>query len=269
MQTFVCVKQRFKMYKDKLNSPDDVKKYYNEWSDRMIEMGGMAFQASRTTNVDDMFDYFISTIGIQENQSVLEGGCGVGGPLQGLAKKIAANFTGITISPYQITLANNFLDENKSHLKGSIKFVEGDYHNLTSYFAEKSFDHIMFLEALGHSNNPKKVIEGVYTVLKEGGSLYIKDCFCKLSADPIIQQQIDEQIKITNENYCYNTLEVSELLDILRRTGFELIHLRPPQYKNDPTEANAFVKRHNIQKRTIKSMDLYEIKCVKPVNQVG
>jgi len=257
------------MYKEKLNHPDDVKRYYDEWTDRFLDMSGMVFQANRTSNVDDMFNYFINTIGIKENQSILEAGCGVGGPLLALAKKIAANFTGVTISPRQISLANKFLNENKNQLKGKVGFVEGDYHNLSSLFPEQSFDHVIFLEALGHSNNPGKVIKEVYSVLKEGGILYIKDCYSKLSTDASFQEKIDEAIKDTNKYFCYNTLEVSEILDIIRRTGFELLFLRPPQYQNDPGEANAFLKKHNIPQRSVDAMNLYEIKCFKPVKNLS
>ncbi len=252
------------MNRDKIYQPEEVKTYYEEWTDRYMEVAGNNFQAYRTTKEDEMFEYFIRTIGIEKNHSLLDAGCGVGGTIMPFARKVAGNFTGISISPYQISLANKFLAENKSKLKGNVNFVEGDYHKLSTIFPEESFNHVIFLGASGHTNDPKKLIGEVFKVLKKGGNLYIKDTFRKLSYDPAIQAKIDETINIHNKHFCYNTLELSETLDIIRATGFDLEFLRPVQYNGDPTVKKEFARRNNLTGMGYGAVNLYELKCVKP-----
>lgn len=253
------------MHNEKLNQPQDVKKYYDDWTDRYLDTVGKIFQSYRSTEEDEMFDYYIDVMGIKQQQFVLDAGCGVGGPILALNKKIAANFTGITISPYQIELANKFYSESKNSLKGgTVTFKEGDFHNLSSMFPEESFDHAIFLESFGHSNNPQKLMKEVYTVLKKGGQLYIKDFYRKLSSDAETKAKIDETIANLNKHYCYNKPDLAETLNAIREAGFELLFVRPPHFLADPKIKKAFVKKYNLTGLGYGAIDTYEIKCVKP-----
>jgi cyclopropane fatty-acyl-phospholipid synthase-like methyltransferase len=58
-------------------------------------------QAFRTKNVNDYLDYTIESAELKNGQSILDAGCGVGGPASYIASKLNVDIQGITISEVQ------------------------------------------------------------------------------------------------------------------------------------------------------------------------
>jgi cyclopropane fatty-acyl-phospholipid synthase-like methyltransferase len=76
------------------NSVEEVKRYYETWTDPYIESFGDFFQALQTKNPKDYIKYFIKKTGIRKDMMLLDAGCGIGGPATTLASLIRVNIEG-------------------------------------------------------------------------------------------------------------------------------------------------------------------------------
>jgi ubiquinone/menaquinone biosynthesis C-methylase UbiE len=123
----------------------------------------------------NMNDYIGRILKLDNNKSlnVLDCGCGVGSTSFYLAKKYTnINFTGITLSPVEIKLAEKY--QKESQVKNT-KFIQGSY--LDTEFPYFYFDRIFALESFCYSIDKKRFIDKMTRILKKGGQLVILDGF--------------------------------------------------------------------------------------------
>ncbi len=252
------------------STPEDVGAFYNETTDKFIEVYGEIIQAFRTHNVADYLDYTIEQASLKDGLKVLDAGCGIGGPSSYFASKINSDFTGITISDEQVKKAQELL--KTKDLKGSVTIQKGDYHKLDELFPAESFDRILFLESFGHSYNHTKVIEQAHKALKPGGILYIKDLFKREHPNEEDGKRIDRIIDEINKAYRYNVADLYEVLKTIRRLNFIVLSVKTPDVKIGEFEhltiSNDFQNLFDISKIIgwddyVFPIDFYEIKVMK------
>lgn len=224
--------------------PDRVAKYYDSTTDDYLATYGSTIQAFRPKNEDDLHQYIIKSAQLEKHQMILDAGCGVGSPAIFFAKKINLNIIGISISPHQINLANQFA--KGKWLKGKVQFQVGDYHKLSEIVPESHFDRVIFLESLGHSYRPERVIQEAFKILKPGGAIYIKDFFPYEFDDEITQSKYKKVVKNINEAYCYNVLDLNTTISQLRRSGFEVGYIKKFDFVDDIEKRAAFETRLGI-----------------------
>ncbi len=167
---------------DVLRQRDDVIRYWEELTDYYLEFG-TTIQAGvfRTPDFDGYSleasnHAFLSRAGLQSGEVVLDAGCGVGGPCLYAATHIPdLEIHGITISPYQAKIAQRLIDN--SPVSDRVHVHIGDYHELP--FPDGMFDRVLFLESAGYSLQFKLLFSEIARVLRVGGSIYIKDVFCR------------------------------------------------------------------------------------------
>src|SRR6187402_2801044 len=58
----------------------DVAAFYNQNTDKFLEVYGEVIQAFRTKDVSIYLDYTIENAELKDGQKILDAGCGVGGP---------------------------------------------------------------------------------------------------------------------------------------------------------------------------------------------
>lgn len=218
---------------------DDVARYYEEYTDVYLKTTGDFIQSYRTVDTDSLMEYLVDSMGLQDGMRVLDAGCGVCAPAIWIVRKFSkTKLTCITNSKKQYEIAKNKIHE--SGLEKSITLVKGDYHRLQTLCSEKSFDMAIFLESLGHNQNLENIIRGVNHVVKSGGSLYIKDFFRRYSNEVSKQKLIDEVIEIINDNYFYNVMNLSDLIDSILKNNFTLNYVRVPNTVSDVGVTVAF-----------------------------
>ena len=248
--------------------PEVVGKYYDEWMEKYQQTYGDVIQAYRPSDVGKLLDYLINSIGITDGEKVLDAGCGVGGPAIHFAQKKDIEVDGLTISAEQQRTAVGKVKE--SGLENNIQIIQGDYHHLSDYFEPATFDKVLFLESLGHAENPKAVVEEANKVLKPNGIIYIKDFFFKTLKDEQVQQEVDRVIQSMNENYCYNVLDLPELIYNLRNVGFQIDFIKRFDFESDvsvrATFETAFGIDHYENGNEFVPAEWLEIKCLKPEN---
>ncbi|HEY9773113.1 MAG TPA: class I SAM-dependent methyltransferase [Planktothrix sp.] len=247
----------------KCGNSDDIARYYDNHTSDYIAVGGDVIQAYRPTRTDELLGYLVASIGLMDGMRVLDAGCGVGGPAIDFAKRLNISIDGITISEVQAKLACEKIASQG--LSDRIKIRVGDYAKLGSIYKMQSFDAVIFLESLGHSADPVKPIRSAFEVLKPGGFIYIKDYFQRLSYRLQEQLDIDEVVGNINANYCYNTLDLNEVITALRSTGFEIQVIKKPELLSDFSYTQSFEDRVKIKTFTkhLPAVDWLEIKCTR------
>lgn len=122
-------------------------------------------------------------MGLKEGMTVLDVGCGVGGPAREMTRFTGVNIVGLNNNDYQIERATNYA--KLAGLSDKQKFVKGDFMvcTVTSTYTENtlnvnvqqmsfepnSFDAVYAIEATVHAPSLEGVYREIFKVLKPGG----------------------------------------------------------------------------------------------------
>jgi ubiquinone/menaquinone biosynthesis C-methylase UbiE len=222
----------------------DVMQYYAEWNDRYIQAFGDTFQSHRPEDLPGYFKYLSHQLNLHEGMSVLDAGCGIGGPMFGIAGlNPACSFVGLNVSEEQLKII-----EKKKIETGAINtdVQKGDFHLLDQIFAPEAFDRVYFLESLVHAQNTEQVIQGVYHALKPYGKIYIKDLFERTAISADDERKIKESVKVNNKLFRMTIIKKEEVLMLLRKYGFKLDYCKLLEIEANQEVGNRFVIENNI-----------------------
>ena len=119
---------------------------------------------------------------IQEDDRVLDIGCGGGATLHRMAEKVTSgHVTGVDYS--DISVETSRRNNEKNIRSGKMDVLEGSVENLP--FADDSFDKIITVESFYFWPDPQENLKEVRRVLKEGGTfLLVADTYNKEGLDP-------------------------------------------------------------------------------------
>lgn len=258
------------------STPEQVGQFYDQTNEAFVRVYGEVIQAFRTRDVSKLLDYQIESIGLQAGQHVLDAGCGVCGPATYFSQHAGVTVEALTMSQVQVDQARQRIAA--AGLQGRVAVRRASYQDLTTAFAPASFDAVYFLESFGHSDDIVRTLEGAFTVLKPGGTLYIKDLFRKEPAVASHAAKIDAEVAKINAAYHYNIPDLGHFLQVLRRQGFILQFLKtidlPLQDFENLTISNDFQELTGIGRienwqTYIFPVDFFEVKCLKPVHDIG
>lgn len=210
----------------------DVAAYYETFTDTYLSATGEFIQAFRSADTDALMQYLVASMGLADGMNLLDAGCGVGAPAFWIAEHFPnVTVTAVTNSERQYRIASEKL--KGSRFEERIRFVLGDYHELSSLCPTAVFDRVMFIESLGHSDNPALALGGAASALRPGGQLYIKDFFRRATGNPDEQGTIDNAVRLINDCYCYNVLSLPSLIEAIALSGLSLDFARRPQIDAD------------------------------------
>lgn len=233
--------------------------HYNKYSDYYLKHYGHVIQAHRTANIETLLGYLAKKMALHNGMSALDMGCGYCGPTIYFAEHFNIHLTCITNSKVQAEVAAKEIRKNSLHDR--IKLIYGDYHDLAG-LQENSFDLIFFLESFGHSYNWRKLIPGVYRLLRNGGKLFIKDYAAvdyKQIHDKPARDAIKESLKNISKHYKYKAIDKPKLIRELQDAGFSVCSDTPPGYELDNKKVvDGFEKELGIK--------IYALDHFKPYN---
>lgn len=255
------------------NNAKKVQAFYNDTTDKFLEIYGEIIQAFRTNNVESYLDYTMQSAKLENKVlKVIDAGCGVCGPAIYFAKKNnALKIDACTVSDVQVEKAKAKISEN--NLNNQINVHLADYHLLDKTFENNAYDRVYFLESFGHSSDKNRVLDAVWEVLNPGGKVYIKDLFRRESEDEWEQLRIDQICDDINKAYEYHIADLNKVLSKLRAKGFVLHFVKTPEVETSEFEnlsiSNDFQNLFNIGKIDswadyIFPIDFYEILAEKP-----
>ncbi|WP_454265789.1 class I SAM-dependent methyltransferase [Rossellomorea marisflavi] len=147
----------------------------------------------------------LDLLNLNEEESVLELGCGAGYALKLLAKRSSVKeVVGMDLSKSIIGSAKR---RNKDEIKrGKVKLVQGDVKDLP--FEDQLFTRIMSIHSVYFWGELPRTIREMYRVLKPGGTIVIT--LCNGTSEEIwsgVNKMIDDQLlPLMKENSLKNVL---------------------------------------------------------------
>jgi len=124
--------------------------------------------------------YLASQLGLKKGMSVLDVGCGVGGPAHEIARFSGANVTGMNIVEYQIQKAE---EKGRQYgLSDQCKFIHGDFMNMP--VKDETFDAAYGIEATCHAPDKVKLWKEIFRILKPGGKFGVYEWLMTDKYDP-------------------------------------------------------------------------------------
>jgi tocopherol O-methyltransferase len=168
---------------------DPVREYYERNTRLFLGLGAggragaihRAVWAPGVANAEEAFHYANQLVAEEAARlpgpdpiHILDLGCGVGGSLFHLARRLQRPFraTGVTLSPLQARLAAEEADRRGARER--CRFIEADFLDLPPL---DPADLIYSIEAFAHAPGPERYFEQAARVLKPGGRLALIDDF--------------------------------------------------------------------------------------------
>ena len=134
---------------------------------------------------------------IDRDSTVLDCGCGWGGPAKVLQRDLNCDITGVTISKVQY-------DYVKSNIPIKVEHI--DLHN---YHPTDKFDICLFIESFCHLSNPGKVL---YNISDATDKIILREYHLKTNQYP--KKYVD--------NWLMNIYRKEELISLMEQFGFKL-----------------------------------------------
>jgi len=175
--------------------------------------------------------YLALKMNIQENQRVLDVGCGVGGPAREIVKFTGANIMGLNNNDYQIERATNYAA--KEGLAHKLSFTKGDFMQMS--FPDNSFDAVYAIEATVHAPSLEGIYSEIFRVLKPGGVFGVYEWLMTDKYDNDNPHHREIRLGIEQGDGISNMEKIEVALDAIKAAGFQLEHNedladRPDEY---------------------------------------
>lgn len=162
--------------------------------------------------------YLAHVMNIQENMTVLDVGCGVGGPARQIVKFSGANVVGLNNNDYQIARATRYAE--KEGLSHKLQFVKGDFMQMS--FPDNSFDAVYAIEATVHAPSLEGIYSQIFRVLKPGGVFGVYEWLMTDKYDDNNERHRQIRIGIEQGDGISNMEKIDVALKAIKAAGFEL-----------------------------------------------
>ena len=126
---------------------------------------------SRAQAVHHAHDLVLDELG-RDDRRVLDLGCGVGSAALYLARRREVDVLGVTISPTQVRLAEQYAARSRA-LRGSVRFLVADFTALPA--GVSGFDLAFAIEAFVHADPAAAFFREAARALRPGGALVVID----------------------------------------------------------------------------------------------
>ncbi|KAI9704494.1 MAG: Delta(24)-sterol C-methyltransferase [Bogoriella megaspora] len=162
--------------------------------------------------------YLAHTMGLKEDMTVLDVGCGVGGPAREMVKFTGANVVGLNNNDYQIERATRYAA--KEGLSHKLSFTKGDFMQMA--FPDNSFDAVYAIEATVHAPSLEGIYSQIFRVLKPGGVFGVYEWLMtdKYNNDDPEHRSI--RLGIEQGDGISNMEKIAVALKAIEAAGFEL-----------------------------------------------
>eukprot|EP00270_Netrium_digitus_P006525 TRINITY_DN1906_c0_g1_i1.p1 TRINITY_DN1906_c0_g1~~TRINITY_DN1906_c0_g1_i1.p1 ORF type:complete len:359 (-),score=79.46 TRINITY_DN1906_c0_g1_i1:163-1239(-) len=211
----------------KLNYADMVNKYY-DLGTSFYEYGwGESFHFAHRLKGETLresikrHEHFLALkLGLHPDMTVLDVGCGVGGPAREIAAFSGARIIGLNNNAYQISRADQ-IGRRSAIFHKLCRYVKGDFMNIPA--ANNTYDAVYAIEATCHAPDSVKCYSEISRVLKKG-QLFAGYEWCLTDAynpsNPK-HKQCKEEIELGNGLPEIRT--TSQVVKALGDAGFEVL----------------------------------------------
>ena len=162
----------------------------------------------------------IDKLALREGMSVIDVGCGIGGPMRRVAKEAGVNVTGVNSSEIQLARAKQLTAD--ADLGHAIQFVEASFMDM-NVIDDDTFDRGYAIESTCHAPDKTAAFAEIRRVLKPGALLWgqemcLTDAF---DSDSASHKAIERELM---RGIALKTIATfSEVDQALEAAGFEVI----------------------------------------------
>jgi sterol 24-C-methyltransferase len=147
-------------------------------------------------------------LNLSNGSRVLDAGAGSGIVASYMAQQ-GLLVQGVDITPMHVADAQHNI--KKRGLEGKVTVKLGDYHDLRD-FEDDSMDGIYTMETFVHADNPRKVLQNFFRLLRPDGVLVLNEADFEWDSE-LLQE-------VLRLSHCQNTLKQGAYEDLLRESGF-------------------------------------------------
>lgn len=210
----------------KANYTDMVNKYY-DLSTSFYEFGwGESFHFAHRWKGESLresikrHEHFLALqLCLKRGQTVLDVGCGIGGPLREIARFSSAYVTGLNNNEYQISRGTEL--NRIAGVDKTCNFVKADFMKMP--FEDNSFDAVYAIEATCHAPDALGCYSEVFRVLKPGQCFAAYEWCMTDSFDPNNQEHQRIKAEIELGDGLPDIRLTTQCLEALKLAGFEVI----------------------------------------------
>ena len=180
--------------------------------------GGASFEESLAAHQQ----FLGEALGLRPGMTVLDIGCGVGGPQRAIASRFGASITGLNISEYQVGKCSEY--NRKAGMEHLCSVVHGDFMAIPA--EAQTFDAAYHIEAFPHAPNKVAAYAEVFRVLRPGAVFAgFEWCVTPLydGANPEHRELMQ---RIEYGNALPEIASFTDVTDGLQAAGFEVIEVR-------------------------------------------
>jgi len=163
--------------------------------------------------------YISAKLQLDDNDYVLDVGCGIGGPMRNIAQFSGARICGITINEYQTKRGAEI--NRKAGLDKSCELRVMDFLNMT--FKENTFDKAFAVEATCHAGNREDVFSQVFRVLKPGGLFASYEWVLTDTYDDSNPKHKKARQQVEKGNALPQIISANQSVKSFKNVGFEVL----------------------------------------------
>jgi tocopherol O-methyltransferase len=192
---------------------DFVSPFYHElWGEHLHHGYWKTGSETKEQAQEALVEYLAQAAHLQPGRRILDVGCGFGASSIYLANRYAAETTGITISPVQVTMARRAAEG----VGANARFLLMDAQAMT---LNETFDMIFSIESISHYQNKGAFFRKAAELLKDHGTLAIVDWFKK---DGLSASQYEKYIASIERGMLCELHPMSDYLSLLEANGLRI-----------------------------------------------
>lgn len=162
--------------------------------------------------------------------TVVDIGCGVGGPMINIAKATGASITGLNLNAYQIERGRRAA--RGAGLEKTCSFLLADYRDVP--LADGFFDAAYSFEAICHAPDKDLCLKELWRLIRPGGQIVLTEwCLTDLfDEEDTVHRDIRDRVE--SGNATPNLPTAAEFVATVRAAGFEVLSHRDQAFESAP-----------------------------------